>query len=367
MRRLIIIFSLFLLSLGSAGVAANFRNAQDLRNAMLDKQTAQWQFIRGMIICQSMMGHTTVTFHEAVKDKKDGKVAFIRHVPPMEMQLRIEAAAGIDPKDKELFVKEYAKGLGNLLTGMQGETGADMGALLGMQGIGEFLGAGAPDEVELAKMYADWEADKQQQIADLEKFFSSAKIVGSEEVSGRPTYHLRSNTAAMKFPQEKGYIFEPKSAEMWIDKEELVQVKLKVVGKLTSDGQTRDMTIEQVESNFKKVDPLFISHQKVSRMAGVLGKKEQEQMEQAQKELAKFKAQLEKMPEQQRAMIKGMMGSKMEQFEKMASSGGIEMVTHIECVGFGGVEEYRYMMAHYAAGIPADQIPPLVNPFSQQP
>ena len=63
------------------------------------------------------------------------------------------------------------------------------------------------------------------------------------------------------------------------------------------------------------------------RITGVLSPKEEAQMEQARQKLADFKKQLAAMPENQQAMIRSQMGPQMEMMEKMASGGGIEVVS----------------------------------------
>ncbi len=360
---------IFLLAVTVPVMAADFRNAQALRKAMLEKETQRWSSIeagQGLILCKQLMGNRAVAFEEAVR--KDGAVQFVHQVSPLEMQQRLESAAGIDPHQKHEFAKHYAEGLDKLYQGLASETGgADMRTLMGMQGAGDFLMAAAPSPEELARMRREREADKQRQFADLDMFFDNAKIVGSETVEGRATYHLRSNSSGMQKQQDKDFEFEPQSADVWIDKEELVLVKLKTVGKLTSDGSTRKMTVEQINSDFKKKGPLFVPHHQVSRMGGVLSPKEQKQMQEAQKEMAKFKKQLESMPPGQQNMIRQMMGSKLEQFEKMASSGAIEMETIVDKASIGGIKEYSFMMANYAARIPINQLPADMNPFGQQP
>ncbi|MCB1122414.1 MAG: hypothetical protein KJT03_12750, partial [Verrucomicrobiae bacterium] len=128
-----------------------------------------------------------------------------------------------------------------------------------------------------------------------------------------------------------------------------------------------NMSLEHVSSDFIQVGPFFEPRLQVSRMAGVLSPKEQKEMEKAQAEMAKFKKQLDAMPPSQQAMIKQMMGSKMEQFEKMASSGALEMETKIDMAFVGGTVQYATTMAHYAGGLPISQLKQSGLPVSQMP
>ena len=66
-------------------------------------------------------------------------------------------------------------------------------------------------------------------------------------------------------------------------------------------------------------------------------------------------------------MIKQMMGDKMKQFEKMASSGAIEVETLVYRAMVGGVVEYGVLMASYAAGIPMEVLGEAGLPILQQP
>lgn len=355
------------LSLTLPAVSADFSDAQSLRDAMLDKQTARWNAIgaRGLILGKRMMDNRTVTFHEAVHD--GGRVAYVRHVPPIVMQQRMETAAGIDPMMKAALAQYYPQALSMVMAGLSSEVTGDVdtGMLMGLhQGMGSFMDAAATGA---AKAIEEEQQDKQRQLADMDRFFQSAEIVGSEVVHGRETYHLRSTDAGGQIQQDEEAEFEPKSAEVWIDKAELVQVKMKVTGQLTRKGPPQDMVIELDNFNFKSVGPLFEPHRQISRMSGVLSKKEQQELKKAQAEMAKFKAQLDAMPPGQQAMVKQMMGNKLEQFEKMASSGAIEVETIVDRALIGGVVEYGTMMANYAAGIPLDELQAAGLPVPQQP
>lgn len=361
--RLILFF--FCFSCLSISAVADFRDAASLRDAMQEKQTQRWNALpadQGLILGKQIMGNRTVTYQEPVKEK--GEVVYVRQVPPVEMQQRIESAAGVDPAAKQALLQHYPAAMNKVLGALSSQTGGqDMGMLMGLDGIGSFMAA-APTPGQIA---AEREAEKKKQLADLDRFFETAKIVGTEVVGGRETYHLRSDNLEGQAQFEEGVDFEPQSADVWIDKEELVQVQMKFTGKLTRDNQARDMSIELLNSNFERVGPFFEPRHQVARMGGVLSPKEQQELKKAQAELAKFKQQLDAMPPNQQAMIKQMMGSKMEQFEKMASSGGIEMETIVERAMIGGVVEYGTQMASYAAGLPPEVLMEAGLPVSQQP
>ena len=355
MRTFIFLFVSLCLTLSAA---ANFRNAQSLREAMQDKQTERWGNVpdgQALILCKRMAGNRVVTYHEPVR--QDGKVVYVNHVDPNLLQQRLEHAAGIDPRVKRQAVQGYAQGMDMVMGGIANETGGmDPGLLMGMQGMGQFLNAAAPSSAELAAQAQERNAQRQKQIADLDQFFRTATIKGTEVVSGRECYPLHSSDAGGQVQHDRGVTFEPQSADLWIDKEELVQVKMKITGKLTEGGKPRQMVLEMISDDFRTVNPLFVSHHEVSMMKGLLNKKQQKQMDEAKKQLAEFRRQFDAMPPNQQAMIQQMMGPKMEQLEKMVSSGGIEMETFVDKAIIGGLEMYAKLMGAYMANLPLDQV-----------
>ena len=62
-------------------------------------------------------------------------------------------------------------------------------------------------------------------------------------------------------------------------------------------------------------------------MSGVMDPKQQKEIQEAMKQMEEMEAQLAAMPEAQRQMMERMMGPKIEMMKKMASGGGIEIVS----------------------------------------
>ena len=77
---------------------------------------------------------------------------------------------------------------------------------------------------------------------------------------------------------------------------------------------------------------MYRPYRSVTRMGGMLTPEEQAQMQEARAKLAEFEQQMASMPPEQREMMMRMVGPQIEAVRNMASTGGIEIETHIVSV-----------------------------------
>jgi hypothetical protein len=97
-----------------------------------------------------------------------------------------------------------------------------------------------------------------------------------------------------------------------------------------SGKKSQPMTIEKLDLDYELIDgKLYEPKKQVMRLAGILSPKEEKQIKEAQVKLAEFQKQMDAMPTAQRDMIMKRMGPQMQMMEKMASGGGIEVVTEV--------------------------------------
>jgi len=338
---------------------AALNNAEEILEAMMDKRQELWSDLgprkEGLIICKTVMDNKTVAYMEPVKSEH---AWVMRQVPPQEMQMRIEADEGMTPERKRAFAEGYVEGMEMLVEGLRSELGSNPeidGALfMGMMGLDSFMDAAAPSQADIARMKAAEAANKQDMVMDYAQFMGTARLVGRETVEGREAYHLRSTDAGDEVQQNGDIRFTPKSADLWIDVEELVELKMKVVGDVEGNGQEREMFFELVNSDFDHVGDLFEPRRQVMRMGGVLSPQEEAQLEEAQAQMAEVRAQMDALPPAQKAMMERMMGDKLKMLENMAQTGGIETETRVVDWMIGGTQDYARLFLECAAGVPLD-------------
>jgi hypothetical protein len=124
--------------------------------------------------------------------------------------------------------------------------------------------------------------------------------------------------------------FTLQTISVWIDAEEYVPLRLKMDGIAKSGKKSQPMTIEKLDLDYELIDgKLYEPKKQVMRLAGILSPKEEKQIKEAQVKLAEFQKQMDAMPTAQRDMIMKRMGPQMQMMEKMASGGGIEVVTEV--------------------------------------
>jgi len=166
--------------------------------------------------------------------------------------------------------------------------------------------------------------DEMQDIAQ------NAQYVGTESVNGRKAFHLKADD--VEHVEETGdqtITFD--TFEIWLDTTEYVPLRMLIHGTATTPEGTREIVMEKVDTDFRKVpgSNLYEAYHQVMTMTGVLDEKQQQQLQEAQVQMAEMEKQLASMPEGQRQMVENMMRPKIEMMKQMAAGGGMEIVTEI--------------------------------------
>lgn len=156
-----------------------------------------------------------------------------------------------------------------------------------------------------------------------------AQLDGTESVDGREAFVVRADNVGRTQRTEDGQEFTIHTLSLWIDSTEYVPLRLKLDGTATSDGETRAITIEKHDEDYRRVGSLYVPYRQVMRIAGVMDAEQKAQMQEAQQQMAELERQMQEMPESQRNMIMSSMGPQLEMMKKMASGGGIEVVTEV--------------------------------------
>ncbi len=155
-------------------------------------------------------------------------------------------------------------------------------------------------------------------------FIEHAEFVGTETVADRKAFHLRSTDPA-RLGSQSGDDFELETADVWIDADEYVPLKMTMTGRMREGGRERPVSIERIQTDYRTVpgSKMYESYRQTMTMSGAMSDAERAELEQAKAELEKFEQEMAAMPAQQRAMVENMMGSRMDMMRDMINDSGI--------------------------------------------
>lgn len=296
-------------------------------------------------VVQSMMGSRVSQVWERVRvtDPNGGEYETFRLVPPEEVQRRSAGDPGMTPAELELYADatemlgeglatEIENGLesAGLPRGLLAATGSDPNATLDprvmMGGWSPFLRGAAAGQNE---------ANLQQDAADegeaMAVFARAAELVGTEAVDGRSAFHLRAE-GLDRTEEVDGQRFTLDAFSLWVDAEMYVPLRMKMDGVATGDGESRPISIERVEADYRQVpgSNMYESYRQTVRIGGMMTPAQEAEMREAGEQMAELERQMAAMPPEQRAMMERMMGGQLETMRRMMSGGGMEIETVIE-------------------------------------
>ena len=162
------------------------------------------------------------------------------------------------------------------------------------------------------------------------------RVYGSEEVNGRAAYRLTIDDFAgidLGAPPGQDTPMTPRSAVFYVDKSDLLMVRMEMDLEATLDGgETRVVTMASTMDDYREVDGYLhpfrtsIAWQGLSAMAP-------DGMDPAELEqqLAEMEERLAEMPEAQRGMMERMIGPQIERLREMLGGAPMEIiVTRLE-------------------------------------
>ena len=163
-----------------------------------------------------------------------------------------------------------------------------------------------------------------------EDWIERVKLEGEETLEGHRTYILvMDDFTDLELPGMPGAgqdgDFLPKSMRFWMDRDDFVARKVEMDMEVQGqDGSPRDIHTELFMEDYRDVDGYL--HPFVTR-ALTRGMMEAADLDPAEVEaqLAQLRAQLDQIPEAQRAMVEGMLNAQIERLESMAGSQGGDM------------------------------------------
>lgn len=325
---------LLCITLGLMAGTASAESVESILEKMQALQIERWEGVERYIVEQTVMGNrVAMAFERGEVQASDGKTypVFL----PMQQ-------GSMDPATRD-FMAQYstaAKSLGDGLGSEMDEGMARAGLPPGLLSAGGgdpwasadprvMMGGMARFADEVAQAPDASSSPQENAAASVEgiaQFARHARLLGKEKIDGRQAFHLRAE--GLKQIQKSGddeFVLD--TVNMWIDTREYVPLKMRMEGVATSAGESRPLTIERTDSDYRTVkgSSMYESFQQKMRIAGVMTAEEEKQMQEAQVQMADMEEQLAAMPASQRDMILQQMGPQLEMMRSMAAGNGMEM------------------------------------------
>lgn len=329
--------------------ATRAEDVQSILEIASERQIERWDGVSSYALTQSVAGNRFTTYYQRVEveDEDDAGQVHTMFLPVSAGKL--SASASETPRLTPEALEAYAQGLevggdalsseieggleeaglpGGLLAATGGDpwVSADPGAMMG-GGLATFARAAAAE----SGSGDDHATDAGQAADQIASFAAAAKLVGTETIDGRDAFHLEASELN-QVQQLEGQEFELQRVSLWIDTEHYVPLQTKMVGVMTSGGESRPVSIEQTSSDYRDVagSSMYESYRQQVRISGMLDAAQQKEMQKAQEQMLEFEQQLASMPASQRKMMESMMGPQLEMMRNMAAGGGFQMETVIE-------------------------------------
>jgi hypothetical protein len=325
------------------------QDAESILRKVQQMEFERWNGVTNYVVDQATMGHRSLIFYEKTEvTAADGKVyPFFRMVTPEEIARRQgeeQDFPQFSPEDLRAFSQAAAMtgdALGTETEREMQEAGLPPGLLgaaspsrfatldprIMMGNASDFSNAAA--DAMAASDNRDKNTEGRESINDMAEFVAMAKVEGTENVDGRNAYILRADNINQTQRTDDGQEFTINTATYWVDSTDYVPLRLKMEGTATQGGETRAIVIEKLDQDYRRVGSLYVPYRQIMRIAGVMDAEQEAQMQEAQQQMAELERQMQQMPESQRQMIMNTMGPQLEMMKKMASGGGIELITDV--------------------------------------
>jgi len=324
------------------------QDASSILEVMRQKQIDRAEGVDAYIVVRQVASQRLTEYHKRfdVDDGKGNTYPMFQSVRMPDVQcLTEEQAALMMPEGLETYAGAL-ESTGDVLGG-EVENGLAEAGL--PRDLFNTLGAGGDPwaTTDVRRMYggmatfARGAADAQRQNASESEatpdgsefldFAEDAKLVGTEKIDGNAAFHLRAE--GLKQVQEAdGQTFTIEAMSFWIDSADYVPLRTKVEGTASDGRETRPLTIEKLDTDYRNVPDsnLYESFKQSMRIGGMMDAAQEAQMKEAQQKMAEFEQQMAEMPASQRQMMERMMGPQLETMRQMVKGGAFETETTIE-------------------------------------
>jgi len=339
-------------------IAAAQTNDVDLWfERMVAAESAGYENVDNFVRKSETMGMSTFEYYEktsAVQLDNGQTVYIMRNVPPNEIQERQSASelANATPGELERAASAVEQAGIQMEQGMMSEMNAN--GLPG--GMGPMLMNPPPDQPWLSPNPRDMTS----MYATMLRGAAAAKV---EQASQNPADMAEQRAQAMAAMRDKTVVTEGlqwngidvvelaangldytqvsngqsstiRSMKLLVDAERHVPLYMKMEGDFSDGGETRPITIEREDRDYRKVPgcgDMYEPFNSVMRLGGAMTPEQEKQLAEAAGQLEELESQMASMPPSQREMMEKMMGPQLEMIRNMAAGGGggIEINTKI--------------------------------------
>lgn len=334
--------SVALAALTTGAVHAQPSDAQSLLRQCDDVRIERWAGVKHYVVDQSTMGNRVTTAYERVEvPGPDGKT-----VATFRQSRGAGPNSGMSSDDLRLFgqgAEAVGAGLAKemetagfppgLLGGVGQDPWASTDPRVMMGGASTFLNAAANAQDENERERQASAAEASRTMTDMAQVHKSARLVGKEKVNGRSAYHLKAE-ALNRTAVQQGRQMVVDTVDLWIDAEKCVPLRMTMHGVATEGGNSRPVTVERVDSDYRTVpgSRMYEPYRQVMRMKGAMSAAQEREARDSKQKLEETERKLKQLPPGQRQMIMARMGPQMEMMRKMASGGGVEVVTEVHAI-----------------------------------
>jgi hypothetical protein len=343
--------ALTLTALGATALAMPQQSAQEIFETMRAKQLERWETVDNYTVFQKMSG---IEFPSMPGVTESGELETPMHyqkhtfgervsfgiVPPNEYVVAVGQAGEHGEYMNAELMEGMADGNRMMADALEDEMrkgGAPM-FLPGMNYPGQMLRDNAvfadasADAIREAEAGDFGRGNAAQALEAQDGMARRMKLVGRAEVDERAAFHLRADglDRVLTRPGEEQR-FTLTSMDVWIDATEYVILRMQMNGTVEAEGETREVTLEQIYEDYRQVGPLYESHRQIMRMSGMMGEmdpEQREELEEARRQMEEMKAQLDQMPAAARGMVERQMEAAEAQMA-MLEGDAFELVTDV--------------------------------------
>jgi hypothetical protein len=317
------------LILMAAMPASAQQDARELLQTSVRMQAARESEVENYTVIQTIQLLPSPAYYE--KENNGGHWLF-RLVPMPEWQARRTGTLDMAEPMADAF--DMISGpLGAQMTGVPGGAVFAQSMTMMMDSLSFYLRA-IDDET-----LSDGRAEAADQRSDMALFAQRARLVGREDVDGKPAFHLRADDmSGIPLAQpEGGATFALSDVNLWLDVTEYVPVRLLMNGTMTVDGRTTPVTIELQQLDYQQTGPLYLPGRHLMRLSGMMeamaaDPEQREKLEEARRGAARMQGQMAEMEQQiaaipsaaARRMVEGQMEKAMTQMDQLLSGGVVE-------------------------------------------
>jgi hypothetical protein len=162
-------------------------------------------------------------------------------------------------------------------------------------------------------------------LAALDAAYEALDFHGKEDVRGHQSYKIGADDLGM-VQEVDGEKAEIDKMTVWIDAQTFVRRKMRLEGVMEQGGRTQDICMEQVYDDYRNVpdSALYEPYERILRICTPLTPEQQQELKEAEAQLADYETQLAQLKPAQRDMMKRMIEPQIERMKTLARGGTAE-------------------------------------------